>query len=199
MSLPDNINIITQEAQLDPPSSPVPSPIFQQSPPLFSVHTQDQEENKQKNGISNDESKNMDVTFVADKSGQMKNLSQQDSMEEKSSSIKYKCRICDKIFSSARESLDHDHWVEVCKYCKKRGHSLNNCPTLSNRKCQKCHKLGHSELYCRDREKNSFNSNMIFGEQNSRHGRHFNNPQIISPWNWSAYTSRPTFMYYPYF
>ena len=101
---------------------------------------------------------------MAEKSGQMKNLPQQDPMAEKSSSIKYKCRLCNKIFSSPRGSLDH--CLDVCKYCKKSGHSINNCPILSNRKCQKCHKLGHSDMYCR--EKNSFNSNMIFGEQNSQ-------------------------------
>ena len=131
---------------------------------LGHIETEHQEDIKKDNFRENINEINVSPGSSPDRDEQMKNLSQQDSMEEKSSSIEYKCRFCDKIFSSARESLDHS--IEVCKYCKKCGHSLNNCPTLSNRKCQKCHKLGHSDMYCR--EKNSFNSNMIFGEQNSQ-------------------------------
>ena len=129
---------------------------------LGHIETEHQEDIKKDNFKENINEINVSPGSSPDRDEQMKNLLQQDSMEEKSLSIEYKCRFCDKIFSSARESLDHS--IEVCKYCKKCGHSLNNCPTLSNRKCQECHKLGH--LYCR--KKNNFNSSMIFRKQYSQ-------------------------------
>ena len=68
---------------------------------------------------------------------------------------------------------------EVCKYCKNSGHSIKYCPSLAYRKCQNCNKFGHLYMYCK--EKNNFNYNTGFGEQNLpsywRNPRNYGNPR----------------------